>query len=389
MRVRAQGSGSALPFTLVIPMPAIPVRRRSRSRHAAAAAAVLLLIAASPAQAAPHLVPPPGYAVPAGSRGSFSCEELPAPFTGSLSFPSKYEGSGPARDQLNEEADARYKELSKPITDLEKGITKVVGKYVETGKPEAAKCALDAYVAWAKAGALRQEATTYSGRAMRKWALGSLSGAWLHLKYSTSQPLKAYPEQSRLVEQWLGALADQVTTEWDLDHPSGKINNHYYWAAWGVMATAVVLDRHDLYDWSLKVFRTFEKQVDSDGYLPNEMDRETRALGYHNYAITPLAMIAAFAKANGTDLASEGNGALKRLATVTLAGVDDPSIFEKKTGKRQELENTDPRKGKLIWLVPYCWATDCPDAVQQKLAGLGPQKNARLGGDVSAVFGQR
>lgn len=400
VRVLARGRcpsscAAFLPFNRVRSMAASrtahrrPFRLPSRALGAATGLATLLLSAATPVHAATPLQPPPGYRAAAGNGGSFRCEELPAPFTAALSFPSKYEGSGPARDQLNEDADARYKALSKPITDLEKGLTKVVDKYRETGKPEAVRCALDAYLAWAKAGALQQEATTYSGRAMRKWALGSLSGAWLHLKFSASQPLKAYPEQTRLVEQWLAALAEQVTAEWDIDHASGKINNHYYWAAWAVMATAVALDRHDLYDWSLKVFRHFEQQVDRDGYLPDELDRETRALGYHNYAITPLAMMAAFAKANGTDLASEGNGALKRLAAVTLAGIDDPALFEKKTGKPQELDNIDAAKGKLIWLVPYCWATDCGPSAQQKLASLGPQKTPRLGGNVSAVFATR
>lgn len=339
------------------------------------------------AAAAERLQPPPGYLAPIGEKsGSFDCPQLPAPFTATLDFPSKYAGSGKARDQLNEASDAEYKAKSKPVTDMEKEINKVVEKFVDTGRPEALKCALDGYLAWAKAGALLGDASSHTGKSVRKWSLASLSGAWLHLKFSSSQPLAAFPEQTRTIDAWLGHVAEKVVTEWDEGEKLEKINNHFYWAAWSVMATGVALDRRDLFDWAVKMYRIFAKQVDSDGFLPNELNRQTRALGYHNFAITPIAMIAAFGRANGLDLPAEGNGALTRLATRTLAGVDDPKVFEAKTGKRQELEGFDEQNTKLAWLEPYCWATSCSGSAAQKLGQLRPLKNTRLGGDMTATF---
>lgn len=348
-----------------------------------------LAAAAASAPAAEHLVPPPGYLVPVGQKsGSFECPPFPAPYTDTLDFPSKYEGSGKARDQLNEASDAEYKARSKPVTDLEKAITKVVDKYLETGRPEALACAINGYLGWAQAGGLRGPATTYSGKAIRKWSLASLSGAWLRLKFSSSQPLRAYPEQSAAIEQWLGRVADQVVSEWDPDAPLKNVNNHFYWAAWSVMATGVALDRRELFDWSTRIYNTFATQADEQGFLPNELNRETRALGYHNFAITPLAMIAAFGKANGVDLASQGNGALKRLATVTLQGIDNPKLFEDRTGKPQALDGFDEPQSKLAWLAPYCWTVGCTGVAAQKLEALRPLKNTRLGGDMSSVFGR-
>jgi poly(beta-D-mannuronate) lyase len=152
------------------------------------------------------------------------------------------------------------------------------------------------------------------------------------------------------------------------------------------MATSVVTNRRDLFDWSAAMYRIFAKQVDKDGYLPNELARETRALGYNNYAITPIAMIAAFGKANGVDLADEGDGALKRAAQRTLQGIADPHVFETKTGQEQDLEGFDQQDSKLAWLEPYCWTVSCDAQTQQKMASLRPMKNRRLGGNLTMLF---
>jgi len=349
------------------------------------AASVLLLGSFAQAQA---LVPPPGYAAAVQRKTSsmFSCPEMPAPFTGTLNFPSKYEGSGKARDQVNEKSEAEYKALTKPINDMEKGVARSVDKYMSNGNPAALKCAMDWYVAWADAGGLLGPAENHTGRSLRKWSLGTLSGAYLRLKYSSSKPLAEYPEQSQKTEAWLGKVADRVVTEWPENDPINKINNHYYWAAWSVMAASVVTNRHDLFDWSVKMYHIFAGQVDADGYLPNELARESRALGYNNYAITPIAMMAAFGKANGVDLASEGNGALKRAAERTLQGIADPHVFEAKSGFAQVLEGFDQPNSKLAWLEPYCWTVGCTDATAEKAASLRPMKNTRLGGNLTTSF---
>lgn len=350
-------------------------------------AAIAWLPAAAGAQNA--LVPPPGYDgdVVKKADKAFTCESPPEPFTGTLDFPSKYEGSGKARDQFNAAANEEYQRRSAPISQMEKGINKMVDTYMHTGNQAALQCVMDWYGKWADAGGLLGPSTSYSGKAMRKWSLASLSGAFLHLEFSRSQPLSAYPEQAQKIKDWLGKVSDKVLTEWDLSEPREKINNHFYWAAWAIMATSVVENRRDEFDWAVKVYRIFETQVDNDGYLPNELKRQTRALGYHNFAITPIAMIAAFGKANGVDLASEGNGALRRLAERTMQGINDPRVFESRSGGfTQVLDDVDKQRTELAWLEPYCWAAGCQGPLAQKADSLRPMKNTRLGGDVTSVF---
>lgn len=349
---------------------------------------VLLTSLPAPPAGAAALVPPPGYyaPVPPAAAGNFDCPPAPPPYTAVLDFPSKYEGSGKARDQLNDEADRRYRELTLPITSMEKGATGLVSQYMSRGQPQVLDCVLSWYGAWAQARALLGPAANHTGRSLRKWALASLSTAWLRLQFSSSQPLAAHAEQARAIQSWLVQIAEQVRQEWDTQVPLQRINNHYYWAAWAVMATAVSSDRRDLFDWATSVYGIFATQVDAQGYLPNEMARQTRAAGYQVYAVTPVAMMAAFAKANGVDLAGSGNQALRRAAEKAVSAYDDPRAFAAITGQQQTLDGADEQSSKLAWLEPYCWTLSCTPGELDKLKRLRPMKNTRLGGDVSAEF---
>jgi len=331
-------------------------------------------------------VPPPGFSarVEGDGKSERACPPMPAPFTGKLEFPSKYEGSDKARDDLNPKAYSAYKSATAPINEMEKQVSAMVQHYLHSGHTGTFRCAIDWLHAWSKAGALTQETRDHTGKSMRKWALGSLASAYLRLKFSESRPLGAEPERAIEIEEWLGRLATLVMDDWR-DQPLEKINNHEYWAAWAVMAAGVALNRRDLFDWSVEQYRIAAKQVDKDGFLPNELKRDTRALSYHNYSLGPLTMIVAFAKANGVDLQKENNGALDRLARRVLAGVDNPRQFEAKTGKKQQLEELQ-EASKFAWMEPYCWLNRCEGAVARRVIGLRPIKAYRLGGNLTELF---
>lgn len=344
---------------------------------------------ATPAQAG-SLVPPPGYRQPTGNSGiGGDCAAAPAAFDGELNFPSKYDGADQARDQFNPDADAAYRERTRAITEFERGVGRLVHRFLDNGRRDSLQCAIDWYRAWADGDGLLGDATTHTGRAVRKWALASLSSHWLHLKFSAANPLADHPAEVRRIEAWLGALADVVVHEWDAAEPDKRFNNHYYWSGWAVMATAVALDRRDLFDWSLAIYRRFSRQIDRVGYLPNELDRKRRALGYHNYAITPMAMVAAFGRANGVELAALDGYAIRRLATRVLVGIADPSGFAARTGSQQDVSEFADTASKLVWLEPYCFAVDCSARTRVKLTSLRPLASTRLGGDMTRVFGPR
>ncbi|WP_271410973.1 mannuronate-specific alginate lyase [Pseudomonas sp. Q1-7] len=343
------------------------------------------LLLAGQAQSA-DLVPPRGYyaAVDVDAKPGGHCKAPPAPYTAKLEFRSKYEGSDKARATLNPEAEKAFREKTADITEMERGISRMVTAYMHKGQRTQLECTLQWLGSWAQANALLSTAYNHTGKSMRKWALGSMAAAYLRLKFSASQPLAPYGAQTRVIESWFSRLADQVVRDWS-GLPLKKINNHAYWAAWSVMATAVATNRQDLFDWSVAQFRVAAGQVDKDGFLPNELKRQQRALAYHNYSLPPLAMVASFAQANGVDLREENHGALRRLGEKVIAGVDDPDAFDEKTGDDQDMSELK-KHAKFAWLEPWCSLYACSAATLERKAAMGPYKTFRLGGDVTQVF---
>ncbi|MDP2244582.1 mannuronate-specific alginate lyase [Pseudomonas sp.] len=340
---------------------------------------------AQPAFAA-SLVPPAGYfaAVVDADKKPRSCAAPPKPYTAKLEFRSKYEGSGKARATLNKASEKAFRDATADITELERGVNRQVMRYMREGDPQQLECALSWMGTWAQANALLSEEYNHTGKSIRKWALGSLSSSYLRLKFSESQPLAAYPRQAQLIESWFEKLADHTVHDWS-DLPLKKINNHSYWSAWSVMATAIATDRRDLFDWAVTQFRVGANQVDADGFLPNELKRSQRALAYHNYSLPPLAMIAAFAQANGVDLRPENQGALQRLGQKVLDGVNEQDAFARKTGEQQDMAELK-KHTKFAWLAPYCTLYTCSADTEELKRKMGPFNTFRLGGDVSQLF---
>ena len=91
------------------------------------------MLASQVSQAA-DLVPPPGYYAAVGERkGSAGSPAVPPPYTGSLVFTSKYEGSDSARATLNVKAEKTFRSQIKDITDMERGAT-LVTQYMRSGR---------------------------------------------------------------------------------------------------------------------------------------------------------------------------------------------------------------------------------------------------------------
>ena len=336
-----------------------------------------------------ELKAPAGYyrSAPPAEGKPRECEAPPAPYTGQLDIPSKYQGSDKARDQLNVAAEKRYLKLTDDIRELEKGVNRMVGRYFKYGRPQEAECAMTWLSEWARADALLSDDYTHTGMSVRKWTLGSLAGAYLKLKLSTSQPLAAHQQESREVERWFGKLADKVVEDWD-GYLTDRANNHTYWSAWSVMASAVILDRRDLFDWAVAQYRHGVDQVTADGYLPRELIRETRALSYHNYSVGPLLMISAFAKANGLDLRGENDDAMVRLVSKVEEGLHNPKIFQEKTGFKQEQIDLR-KKSRYAWLEPYCALYQCSPSTEAWRRSIEPLSTYRLGGDLTQLFSRQ
>lgn len=201
----------------------------------------LLIAAVTAASAGASLQPPAGYQQEPQHHATthFTCPAFPPPFTGALDFTSKYDGSDSARATLNPQADHAFHEQTKAITQLEKVVSQVVTGFAHDGNPARAACVVNGLGAWAKAGALTAPAKNHTGKSMRKWALATLSSSWLQLKFSPVHPLENQKDGAAEVERWLSRLGDLTVADWR-DLPLKRVNNHSYWAAWAIMATAAI-----------------------------------------------------------------------------------------------------------------------------------------------------
>ncbi|MFC3095973.1 hypothetical protein DRW07_06305 [Alteromonas sediminis] len=309
--------------------------------------------------------------------------KVPAAYTDSLIFPSKYEGSDGSRDQLNEESEARYRAQTRQINQFSAGIAKLSSRlYRDKGERQDYECVLSRLAEWASQGALLAEANG-TGKAIRKWNLALLSSQYLKL-HDLHNSLQDEPLQDsrKAIKTWLSKLADKVITDYS-DIPRDKINNHQYWAAWAVMVTSAVTQSRTHYNWAKAQFETALAQINSEGFWPNELNRASRAHQYHNFAIAPIITVARFLQVNG-DLIQGLDPRLQLLARNVLMGIESQALFFSLTDQ-QQVDYPITERGRLAWLPVYHMMTDDPLA-KLMLEKYQPDGFTRLGGDTSSLF---
>lgn len=333
---------------------------------------------------------PAGYYQPAQQKNTshFNCPPSPPPFTGKLEFLSKYDGDGPSKDTINKVAEQRYKQATASIRDYEKGLVKLADTIVKKGKSEAPlQCMVIWYKTWIAAGALQDTHANSIGKAVRKWALAAASSAWLRVKLAEPASYKQMsPDDKATIENWLKSLALQVQQDYS-HRGADKANNHDYWAAWAVMATAVVINDKALFAWSADVYQLAMSQIDAEGYLPNELARQSRALGYHNFALQPLVMLHVFLAANHHPAAEFRKREFLQLAEHVLQGISNPALFALKTGHQQITDNL-PSSNAMAWIEPF--NTAFPEAgAAPWISKFRPFSSTRMGGNMTIIFADK
>jgi poly(beta-D-mannuronate) lyase len=235
-----------------------------------------------------------------------------------------------------------------------------------------ARCALSWLENWARAGAWLGKRITQQGEYQRKWDLGGAALAYIKVKAFAS------PGQRRVVEPWLLRVAGEARGFFD--NPERKRNNHWFWLGLALGGVAIATGDESMWGLARGIAQDAARDILADGALPMELERGERALHYHAFAAMPLIVLAELAALRGEDFYASGDGALHRLAGLTLKGFADPQIFERLSGTRQVLVASSPGAG---WLPLY--AQRFPDRVKD--AGVSMRMgDRRLGGDVSLLL---
>jgi poly(beta-D-mannuronate) lyase len=252
---------------------------------------------------------------------------------------------------IDPQQQAAYQKAAEAYTDLTRAAALAADAYLYKGSRDAALCVYSLLDAAAKADAWDGKMSGYSGVYVQNWLLSAVAISYLKVRPSGL----GTPTQDAEIQRWFALLAARVREYFDAEVErlgSDGENNHIYWAGLAVAAQAIADDNHDAYQWALMTYRIGLHAIQPDGSLKAEMDRGQMALHYHLYALAPLIMLAELGEANDLDLYAEDNDAIHRLVNFCLAGLEDPTIIEKRTGVKQVV--VLPYAGPDIgWAVPY------------------------------------
>jgi len=307
-----------------------------------------LLAVADPGAKADKLLSPWDNVKVAATDAPYACP-APPPFASTVEISSYYIESHAS--VIDPQKLAAFQKASEDSTHLSQFVALAADAYLAKGSRAAALCVYSLLEAAAKADAFAGKMSGYQGVYLQNWLLSAVAISYLKVRPSGL----GTPDQDAAIHRWLGRLAARVREYFDaevLRLGSDGENNHIYWAGLAVAAQAIADDDHDAGEWALAAFRMGLKAIQPDGSLPAEMNRGQMALHYHLYALGPLILLAEFGEANGLDLYAEEHGALHRLVKFCVAGLEDPTLLQKRTGVAQVV--TLPYSGSDIgWAVPY------------------------------------
>jgi len=297
---------------------------------------------------------------------AYECPTPPA-FAKTLEIGTYYTDS--KASVIDPKQKAEFDKASQAYMDLSRAAALAADAYLDKGSRAAAHCVYLLLDAAAKADAWDGKMDNFSGVYVQNWLLSGVGIAYLKVRPSGLST----GAQDADIQKWFKLLAGRVRDFFDEEvtrfgGPQNE-NNHIYWAGLAVAAEAIADDDNDAGGWALNAYRIGITNIQPDGSLKAEMNRGQRALHYHLYALAPLIMLAELGEANDIDLYAENDGAIHRLVKFCEAGLEDPTILEKRTGVAQVVEL--PYSGSDIgWAVPY--VRRFPDAKLSALIAKAP-----------------
>ncbi len=279
--------------------------------------------------------------------------------------------SDAAGSKVDPELAEQHRRETAPLTAFVGFVTKQADKaHLQRSLPtDTAACALSWINGWAAAGAYLGAIDGKQAEAQRKWDLAGIALAYLKLKQW------ATAEDRAGIEPWLLKVADSARAHFD--DPGVKRNNHWYWMGLGLGAVGIAAESDKHFQMAKGIMQNASRDISTGGVLPLELARQARALHYHAFAAMPLVTLAELAASKGEDWYALGDGALHRFVAKTVAGLEDPAVFDKLAGAAQER----PVKSGAGWIALY------RARFPERLKHVPKQSSAHrwLGGDVGVL----
>jgi poly(beta-D-mannuronate) lyase len=311
----------------------------------------------------------------------FTCPSIPALGPADLIFTGVYDKNDPERDDVNVENQAAYRAQTADLSNFENKLIALSNTYYMAAphtQAARARCALSWMDTWAQNNAMLGQ-TNYVGISIRHWTLASLASAFGQIRDEPTLD----PEQYLRVSLWLQDVAWAVVADYD-SIKNKRINNLSYWAAWSVTITGIATNNRYFYDWGIARAVNAIYSIAGNGTLPLELERGSKAMLYHQFALTPLLMLAEAGRKNGVNLYDLNDAKLHRLAKRVLIGLTSPVFFEDLTGAPQSGIDT-LSSGHMAWLEVYN-ARFPTYQTKMLLQKHRPMISRRLGGNMTLLF---
>lgn len=265
---------------------------------------------------------------------------------------------------------------TKPLRDYLSKIAALSDSYIADHNTDSGNCALVWLASWAKGGALLGATDNAESEYHRKWSSGGLAIIYLKVK-----PL-ADENERKTIEPWLSALANKALEFSDsVSAKASTHNNHLYFVGLSAMATGVAVGRNDLIDRARDIYDEALFSINSDGTLPLELARKSKALNYHSFALDPIILMAELSRSVGENWYDRDPEKLAKLADTVLNGIQDPRLFDNKAGAKQD---ATPHAGGLAWIEFYRRVSAHPEKIDPLLKQR-PFFDPKLGGNVTLL----
>lgn len=245
-----------------------------------------------------------------------------------------------------------YAASAGPYKDLGNHIADAADAYRTTGSSAALDCAIQHMEAAAKDGVFTGKMSSGQAYYVQGWTIGAIAIAYLKIRESG----RITADQQESILHWITQVVSQSQNYYDLRRKNSTgdtQNNHLYWAGVEVAAAGIAANDRKLFDWGMETYHTGISEIQPDGSLPQEMRRGQRALHYHLYALAPLVYLAEFGEENGLHSYAERDYAIKKLAALSIQGLQDNSFFVKATGIPQDTPNGPLAAEQISWARIY------------------------------------
>ncbi|MAL99267.1 MAG: hypothetical protein CL583_12565 [Alteromonadaceae bacterium] len=331
-----------------------------------------------------------------GSSAVFAelrCPVTPIPaYTGDLNIQSGYDPEDPTRSTRIDDPDSRSKAINDYLIRFSDGLGRFADYYASRQTDAKAgslaiQCTHEWLASWAREHALTTTDASPTGVALRVWTLSAVATAVLKMEHYAGADWALTAAE----KTWIAKLGEIVRADYAdrIRLKPERINNHDYWAAWAVAASAIVTEQEQALSWSYTVFRFAMSQTVNDditytAYLPNELGRGALGAHYTQFALTPLVMLADHLPDHGYVIDYRDTVQLKKLAEFAAIIVLTPEAVFHIQDDAQRI----PSPASFTWLYPFNALYADVVSTQELLEIVRPYTgvNYRLGGDLRPLY---